>query len=342
MSIQILDCTLRDGGSCLEDMKHYDSTAVFSDKQRHDILTNLDESGINIIEIGSVEISEIIKKEYAIYKNIEEASLAIPNISEKYAVFYRGPDTPIQEIPNWGESLIRKARVCIRYSELKKSIDFCDALVKKGYQVFIQPMVTLRYSDEEIAYIIHAANDMGAYALYFVDSYGSMNYKDVDRLFSFYDKILSKDIFIGFHAHNNKNMAFANVMRFISLSENSGRNIIVDSTCLGMGQGAGNLQTELIVPYLNDQFNKKYNFEPILTSCDLIDKFNSNNLWGYSLYRLLPALYDTAYKYAVSMRLKYNMSFVEINRVLKNMPDNLRQRYTVINLEKLLENDKFF
>lgn len=338
---KLLDCTLRDGGLCLEDMTNYDAnTPRFSFEQREKISCLLNESDVDIIEIGSIEISDNDKKGFAIYQSVEEASCAMPKFSDKYAVLYRGPDTPVNRIPEWNETLARKVRVIIRYSELKKSIDFCAALAKKGYQVFIQPMVTLRYADEELDYMIHAANNMNAYALYFVDSYGSMDYKDVDRLFSFYDRTLSKDVFIGFHAHNNKNMAFANVLRFMSLAEKAGRDVIVDSTCLGMGQGAGNLQTELIVPYLNERFNNNYAFDSVLAVCDIVDGINPDNLWGYSLYRLLPALYNTAYKYAVSMRLKYKMSFVEINRILKSMPDNLRQRYTAENLEKLLWDKK--
>ena len=132
------------------------------------------------------------------------------------------------------------------------------------------------------------------------------------------------------------NLAYANVLCFIEEAKKNNRKIIVDSTCLGMGQGAGNLQTELIVPYLNNFCGKRFDFDSVLSTCDILDSFNQENLWGYSVYKLLPALYKTAYKYAISMRLKYKLSFCEINKILKSMPDNMRQRYTTENLSNIL------
>lgn len=340
IDIKLLDCTLRDGGLGLEDMSNYDKECHFSSEQKEFIAKLLSKSGIDIIEFGAIEISENDKKKFAIYQSIEEASHYVERLSEKYAILYRGPDTPIEKIPEWNERLIKKIRVIIRYSELKKSIEFCAALANKGYEVFIQPMVTLRYSVDELNYMLQAANDMNAYAMYFVDSYGCMDYDDVTRLFSLYNETLNKNIYIGFHAHNNKDMAFANVQRFLSLALEADRNIIVDSTCLGMGQGAGNFQTELAVSYLNEKYSKHIDFNSILSVCDVIEKFNPETLWGYSIYRLLPALYKTAYKYSVSMRLKYGMSLTEINTILKTMPDDLRQRYTLENLNKILEKFK--
>lgn len=54
------------------------------------------------------------------------------------------------------------------------------------------------------------------------------------------------------------NLAFSNVQTFIDM--NSARDLIIDSCVMGMGQGAGNLQTELIIGYINKADNK-YNFQ---------------------------------------------------------------------------------
>jgi len=119
---------------------------------------------------------------------------------------------------------------------------------------------------------------------------------------------------------------------------NTGRELICDSCATGMGQGAGNLQTELIVPYLIENFGKEYNFESVLEICDILDcELIPNNLWGYSVTRLIPALYKSAYKYALMMRNKYHLSFKEMNTVFKYMPDELRNRYTESNLENAIK-----
>lgn len=254
-----------------------------------------------------------------------------------YAGLYIGPDTDINLIPDWNPSLVKGVRVILRYSELQKSLDYCRALSDKGYKVFVQPMLTMRYTDSELDLIINASNKMNAYACYFVDSYGYMQPKDINRLFTYYNDRLDSNIKIGFHAHNNMNLAVSNVLSFINLDTE--RDLIIDSCATGMGQGAGNLQTEIILPYLNENYGKQYDYNSILDICDILDSnMISQNLWGYSVTNLLPAIHKTAYKYSMMMRNKYKLTFKDINRILKEMPNEMRNRYTIENLESLLKN----
>lgn len=53
---------------------------------------------------------------------------------------------------------------------------------------------------------------------------------------------------IGFHSHNNLQMSFALSQDFIDMSQGL-RDIVVDSTMAGMGRGAGNTNTELVMQY---------------------------------------------------------------------------------------------
>lgn len=338
--IKLLDCTLRDGGLALEDAcKNEISNKKFSKEKVDRIIKGLSQSAIEIIEIGSIEISEDDKRGYAIYQDVESLSLTVPKERahrQMYVGLFRGPDTPMKDIPDWDPTLVDGLRVIIRYSELQKSLDFCEQLSQKGYKVFIQPMLTMRYSDDEIYRIINAANRMKAFALYFVDSYGYMEEDDILRFSEIYNQMLDKNICIGFHAHNNMNLAYSNVRKFIEYFENSERTIIIDSCAEGMGQGAGNLQTELITTYLMQRFNKRYQFESVLQICEEVDDYSNGELWGYSPMRLLPAIHKTAYKYAVNFRNKYRLSYKDINKILRMMPDAMRHRYTSENAEYLI------
>ena len=131
------------------------------------------------------------------------------------------------------------------------------------------------------------------------------------------------------------NLAYSNVISFLNIDTD--RELLIDACATGMGQGAGNLQTELIVPYLNEHFGKSYNYDSILEICEVLDnEMIPVNLWGYSVTRLLPAVYKTAYKYALVMRNKYHIPFTQMNHILRDMPDELRNRYTKDNLEHLL------
>lgn len=338
-NIQLLDATLRDGGQALEDLsKNRFSDKIFEEETKFSIIKSLEKSKVDIVEIGAMSPSLDDKSKFAIYQNVEELSMYLPKVRNPQTMFaglYIGPDTDIQKIPTWNPSLVEGIRVILRYSELQKSLDYCSALAAKGYKVFVQPMLTMRYSDEELDKVLCAANEMKAYACYFVDSYGYMQIEDVKRLFSYYDKRLDKDVKIGFHAHNNMNLAFSNVQYFLDVETERG--IIVDSCATGMGQGAGNLQTELLLPYLNQKYGKDYDYDSILDICEMLDaKMIPDDLWGYSVARLLPAIYKTAYKYGVIMRNKFHLSFKEMNHVLQDMPDEYRMRFTHQHLDQIL------
>lgn len=337
--VKLLDATLRDGGQGLDDLyNNHFSDKIFTEDNKHLIIDLLGQSNVDIIELGAMGPSEDNKSKFAIYQNVEELSHYLPmhrDPSKMYVGLYIGPDTDVDRIPDWNPSLVKGIRVILRYSELNKSLDYCATLAKKGYTIFVQPMLTMRYSDKELDLVLGMTNDMGAYACYFVDSYGYMEPKDIQRLFMYFDARLDSDVRVGFHAHNNMNQAYSNVISF--LNTETDRELLIDACATGMGQGAGNLQTELIVPYLNKMFGKRYDFESILEICEVLDnEMIPTNLWGYSVTRLLPAIYKTAYKYALVMRNKYHLSFKQMNKILRDMPDDMRNRYTSDNLNQLL------
>lgn len=329
---------MRDGGFALEDLniKGF-SACAFTAKSIADIARAITLSKADILEIGAVEISPDDKRKFAIHQDIESISTTIPSVAAKgqgFAFMYRGPDTPIHRIPDWNPALCEIPRVILRYSELSKSLDFCRALAAKGYKVCVQPMVTARYSPKELDSVLIAANEMGAYAVYFVDSYGYMMASDVEHYFKVYADRLDQEIRIGFHAHNNINLAFANVLHFLKISE--GRNVIVDACVLGAGQGAGNCQSELLVPCLNELYHKAYDYASILRACETVEAVFGSDICRHSPVFSVPAFRRAAYKYGVDMRRQRNFGYQEIDRILSIMPHGLKQRYTPGDLEKLL------
>lgn len=343
-SLQLLDCTLRDGGQGLDYNDHCGiKTESFTDSEKLKIAELVRDSGADIIEIGCISEINRSREKFAAYNTLEELCRFLPerrNPAQIYTGMYIDPDTPVEKIPEHSPELVDGIRVILRYSQLKQSVDFCAALAKKGYKTFIQPMLTMRYTDDELKMLVESANEMGAYALYFVDSFGYMDDRDTERLYRFFAEDLDKSVRIGFHAHNNLENAFSNAKYFVEKLMD--RDCIVDSCAYGMGQGAGNLQTEVIIPYLNERYGKSYDLDPILDVCDILEKFRSHDTeaWGYSPLRLVPAVHKTAYKYAAAMRLEYNMSLSQINRILSDMPDDMRHRYTPENLKSILENNR--
>ncbi|GHU57335.1 hypothetical protein FACS189442_6310 [Spirochaetia bacterium] len=149
-------------------------------------------------------------------------------------------------------------------------------MAEKGYAVSIQAAITTRYSRDELQIIFDVANEINAYSVYIVDTYGYMQEYEVIEYFKLFNDNLKDLIRVGFHAHNNTNLAFSNTIAFINYP--LVRNIVADSCLLGMGQGAGNLPTELFVDYLNKNHDTDYEYEPILEACEIIEKFLGETL----------------------------------------------------------------
>lgn len=160
--IQLLDCTLRDGGQGLEAAYRTEgSKTVFTEQMINDIVDHLSRTDIEIVELGYIEKSHFANHPFANHFSVEEVSKFIPktpNKKQMYIALFTGPDMDEGQIPEWNPSLIEGVRVILRYSELEKSLDYCEMLARKGYKTFVQPMISgkLDYNGT-VDYIIHTA-----------------------------------------------------------------------------------------------------------------------------------------------------------------------------------------
>jgi 4-hydroxy 2-oxovalerate aldolase len=329
--VHILDCSLRDGGQLLETL--FDSetgrSPRFGQENIKAIAQKLSDARLEIVELGVINTTSQNRRAVSVFPTVEELSRVMPkhrHDGQMFAGLIPDPDYPEKMIPKHTTDYCDIVRVILRYSDLEKSLDFCQMLSEKDYKVFLQPMVTMRYTDEDLRKVFDAANKMRAHAVYIVDSYGYMNTGHVNTLFEKFDANLDESIQIGLHLHNNMNLAFGTAIDFAS--RQTSRHLLLDSTILGMGQGAGNLQSELIIDYMNKHCGGRYDYNAILDACEIIEKLWGNPLWGYSVTHLLGAINNAAYKYAEDYRNKYKLSFAQIHQILSRMPDEYRHRYT--------------
>ena len=82
--------------------------------------------------------------------------------------------------------------------------------------------------------------------------------------------------------------------------------------------------------------SNRYKYDSILECCEIVEKYNSNTLWGYSTARMISAIHSAAYKYAVVMRKK-GLDYVTINSIFRSMDKEVKQRYTSESLSSILE-----
>ena len=92
--------------------------------------------------------------------------------------------------------------------------------------------------------------------LSFVDSYGALMPDQIKKFLIKVKNQNSDEIKIGTHFHNNCGLALANSL----VAYNSGSNVI-DTTFTGMGRGAGNAETELLLANLSSENKKISGFE---------------------------------------------------------------------------------
>jgi 4-hydroxy 2-oxovalerate aldolase len=129
-------------------------------------------------------------------------------------------------------------------------------------------------------------------------------------------------MWIGFHAHNNRQMAFSNAKTFLAFPTN--HSIMLDASIMGMGKGAGNLCTELIEASLGLE-GKDYQTTVLY---DIISEYFANQQketpWGYSLDYYLSSLYSCTPSYIRIFTSDSRVTTDLLVEMLKNMPEEKR------------------
>ncbi len=326
--MKILDCTLRDGG--------YVNNWDFGKKNISKIINGLVEANIDIIECGfltkKTEYNENITK----FNTLKEIACLIPENRKgrMYVCMTNYGEININDIPDYDGTSVDGIRVAFHKEDLAEAMKLCKGLVDKGYKVFIQAMVSLNYTDEEMISLIKLSNSISPYAFYIVDSFGVMKKKDLLRLYYLVEHNLNKNILIGYHSHNNLQLAYSNAQVLADM--NNSNRLIIDASVFGMGRGAGNLNTELFVEYVNDNRGANYLVNPLLKIIDeVLNNIYLTNYWGYSLSHYLSAVYKCHPNYSSYLSNKNTLTMENIDEILEMVEANKRNNYDIEYIEKL-------
>ncbi len=326
--IHVLDCTLRDGGYCNE--------WKFGHENSKKITSGLTEAGIEIIECGFITEKVSFDPEITRFSSVTDASSIVPCDRGQtiFVAMMNYGEYDIEKLPRRDDDSIDGIRVAFHKKDRYDAIKLCEQIKEKGYLVFVQPMVSLNYTDEEFLEMIRLINELKPYAFYIVDSFGMMKGKDLTRLFFMVEHNLIEDVWIGFHSHNNLQLAYSNAQRLTTVQ--TSRNLIIDSSIMGMGRGAGNLNTELFVDYLNENCGKKYDISPLLSIADnILSIFYERNFWGYSLPNYISATHNAHPNYAGYLDAKKTLNFEDMNNIFSLMDEEKKAIYDVEYIEGL-------
>ncbi len=271
----LLDCTLRDGG--------YVNNWRFDFNTSLSIIEGLYRAGIRWIEIGIMGLSPEIGKQ----TKFSEFCQIEPFLEERhedchYSVMVTSSMSDRFVYPDCTHNTPDIIRVAFFKPEIDKTIKLSKNLASKGYTVFLQPMATFMYSEDELKQLVDAVNYLSPFAMYMVDSFSTMYPSDVIKMRDSIVSELDENIFFGFHAHNNIQMAFANAQVFVDYDED--KPLFVDGSIFGMGRGAGNVPTELLMGYFNKHYNSSYDVSVVLELFDRhLKSIYKRYGWGYSL-----------------------------------------------------------
>lgn len=333
--VRILDCTLRDGGRVID--------CLFGDKTISDIAKDLTLSGIDIVEMGFLRDSKIIEYhgEHTFFNKVSQIAPFIP-AERKDAVYVAFIDLNMYDFSEL-EECDGTSITGIRVGFTKKQFDTQRETVRQalhkvkesGYLLFVQGVNSLAYSDKELLDLVDMMNEVEPYSYGIVDTYGAMYLEDMTHFYNLIDYNLDSNICIDIHSHNNFQSSFAFAQEIIKLA-NGNRKIILDATLNGIGKGAGNLNTELIVDYLVRKKNSDYDVDKILDSIDrYLVPLTDRCKWGYSIPAFMAGIYKAHPNNVSYLTDKYRLNSKDIKYILSGIEEAVRQRYDYGNIRKI-------
>lgn len=311
-NLKVLDVTLRDGG-CVNDFN-------FGQAYMEKILNAQENAGVDVIELGYIDEkrgSQSGRTQYINEQVIPQCILKHKKPGVSYVVMMDYGKFDVSKLGPRTSNGIDGIRVAFHKKNCKDIIALGRQIIDKGYQFYIQPMITLRYSDIELLNLISLVNAelSDASGFYIVDSFGEMHPNDMSRMLNLVDHNLISTMPIGFHSHNNLQMSYSNAIALLQFPTN--RDLMLDCSIMGMGKGAGNLNTELLLEHLNLYYGKNYKISPLLEVIDkVINQLHSEFYWGYAPEYYLSAINQCTPSYASHFYDRHMLPIDQVSELL--------------------------
>lgn len=318
---ELLDCTLRDGG--------YVNDWAFGHEQIIEIFERLVSSGVEYIEIGFLDERRTFDPNRTIMPDTASADKIFANVDKGNAVVLGMIDygtCGLAQLQPARESFLDGIRVIFKEHLMYEALDFCGKVQELGYRVFAQMVSVTTYTDPKLIEYAAAVNRIHPYATSMVDTYGLLDAEQLMHIFGILDVHVDPDIRIGFHAHNNFQLGFANAKTF--LASPSGRSLLADGTIYGMGKSAGNAPIELLMMYMNAHCGCSYDVTQVLETIDtaIYDIYRKQS-WGYNMFFYIASSTHCHPNYVSYLMNKKTLSVKQIIDILHTLPADKQLMY---------------
>lgn len=281
--IKVLDATVRDGGLV--------NDFFFTDEFVKELYkTNL-KAGVDYMEMGYKASKDMFDPEKfgkwkfcdddAVFEVIGDnnTDLKLATMADVGRCDYK---TDIHERANSPFDLIR---VACYVHQIPAAIDMIEHSKKQGYETTCNIMAISTAQEGDVRTALDMLCQSPVDVIYVVDSFGSLYPEQISRIAALYLEYGEKyGKQIGFHAHNNQQLAFANTIEAVGDGIN-----YLDATYMGMGRGAGNCSMENLIGFLR---NPKYNLYHVLRFNEkyMVPLKQAGNVWGYDQQYLLTGI----------------------------------------------------
>lgn len=237
--IRIVDTTLRDGSHAV---KHQ-----FTLEDVKSIASALDEAGVYGIEIshGDGLAGSSIQYGWALYSDEQRLSSASEVVkNNKIAILLIPGIGTRKDLQRAIEHGAKIARIATHVTEADISEQHIKMAKDMGLEVMTFLMLAHMESPGKVLEQAKLMESYGADVVYVVDSAGAMLPDDARARVGTLKEHLTVEV--GFHAHNNLGLAIGNTLAAIQEGAT-----VVDGTLCGLGAGAGNAPTEVLVAVLD-------------------------------------------------------------------------------------------
>ena len=290
--IKVLDCTIRDGG--LINNHNFDHRFV------REVYKAVSAAGVDYMEIGYKNSRELFSdKEYGPWKFCDDEDIlkVIDGIESnaKISVMVDIGRVNVDDVKHADESPVDMVRVACYIKDVDKAISMVNHFHDKGYETTMNLMAISRNRDSELEEALHQIEkESKSGTIYVVDSFGVFYQENIEELVKKFQSIL-KTKEIGYHGHNNQQLAFSNTIEAVIHGAN-----YLDATIFGIGRAAGNCTLELLLGFLK---NPKFDIRPVL---DIISKefvlLRKEIEWGYIIPYYLSGMMNEHPRAAMALR----------------------------------------
>ncbi len=306
---KILDCTLRDGG--------YYTNWDFSTEIVNRYFTSFNHLPVEYLEIGYRSkpmknyLGEFFYCPDYVLDNVKKLS------NKKLVIILDEKDVLKEQAAALLQpcvGIITMVRMAIDPKNFKRALGLAEEVKKMGFEVGFNVMYMSNWSDHG-DFLAQLKDVQGlADIFYMVDSYGGVFPDDVRNTYNLVKEKV--DVPIGFHGHNNLELGLINTLTAIECGAD-----IVDSTITGMGRGAGNLKTELLLTALNARENLEVDFNALSQVTDAFEQLQREHEWGTNLPYMVSGANSLPQKDVMEWVSKRYYSFNSIIRALHNQKE---------------------